>query len=62
MLFCRQIRIAPGVTQTNTQTNKYQTRELGSSGPYTMLLCFFALLIVHVIRADSHYGTESAVP
>ena len=21
MLFCRQIRIAPGVTQTNTQTN-----------------------------------------
>ena len=24
---------------TNTQTNKHQTRELGSSGPYAMLFC-----------------------
>ena len=24
MLFCRQIRIAPGVTQTNKQTNKHK--------------------------------------
>ena len=24
---------------TNRQTHKYQTRELGSSGPYAMLFC-----------------------
>ena len=37
--------IAPGVTQTNKQTHKHQTRELGRSGPYAMLFC---LLIMHV--------------
>ena len=31
--------IAPGMTQTNKQTNKHLTRELASSGPYAMLCC-----------------------
>ena len=35
-------------------TDKHQTRELGSSGPYAMLLCFFAWVIVHVIRTDGN--------